>query len=184
MSDASTQEKPARSGLLKKILTATIVVLLIVAAGGGGAWYAMNQVAGNATGAAPAEGGEAPAPKKRSTADPVFLPLETFTVNLADKDQERYAQIGITLELEDSKYIQQFKTLMPVVRDRLLMVLAHKTAEQLLDRSGKEVLAEEIMREAVLPLGVELDDNGRVVSNGSIRINPVRQVLFSNIIIQ
>lgn len=180
MSDAATQEKPARSGLMKKILIATVVAVLVVAAGGGGAWYAVNQMAGDSQAA---EGGE-PAPKKRSNADPVFLALDTFTVNLADKDQERYAQIGITLELEDSKYIQQFKTLMPIVRDRLLMVLAHKTADQLLDRSGKEVLAEEIMREAVLPLGIELDDSGRVVSNGPHRANPVRQVLFSNIIIQ
>lgn len=177
MSDAANPNQPAKSGKMKKILILVIVLVLVLAAGGGGAWYVMSQMGGAA------DSGE-PAPKKSKSAEPVFLPLETFTVNLADKDQDRYAQIGITLELEDSKYINQFKTMMPVVRDRVLMVLAHKTADQLLERSGKEVLAEEIMREAVLPLGIELDDSGKVVSNGPVRINPVRQVLFSNIIIQ
>ncbi|MCK7493223.1 MAG: flagellar basal body-associated FliL family protein [Comamonadaceae bacterium] len=28
------------------------------------------------------------------------MPLDPFTVNLADRDAERYAQVGITLEVE------------------------------------------------------------------------------------
>ena len=30
---------------------------------------------------------------------PAFVPLDPFTVNLADREAERYAQVGITLEL-------------------------------------------------------------------------------------
>jgi flagellar FliL protein len=39
----------------------------------------------------------------------VFVPLEPFTVNLADREAERYAQIGMTLEIEDAKVGDQIK---------------------------------------------------------------------------
>ena len=45
---------------------------------------------------------------------------------------------------------------MPAIRNTILMVLAHKTSTELLDRDGKEKLAAEIMREAVRPLGIEI----------------------------
>ena len=37
------------------------------------------------------------------------------------------------------------------------MILAHKQSSELLERSGKEALAAEIMREAVRPMGIEID---------------------------
>ena len=43
------------------------------------------------------------APKRDPKAVPVFVPLDNFTVNLADREAERYAQIGISLELNDAK---------------------------------------------------------------------------------
>src|SRR5688500_18942656 len=71
---------------------------------------------------------------------PVFLALDPFTFNLADKNVERYAQIGITLELESAETAEKFKAYMPAVRGNILMLLAHKSAEDLLDRAGKERL--------------------------------------------
>src|SRR6185369_12807120 len=78
--------------------------------------------------------------------------------NLADRDAERFAQIGITLELEDPKFADELKAYMPAIRNGVLMVLAHKTSAQMLGRKGKEALAAEIMREAVRPLGIEIDE--------------------------
>ena len=40
-----------------------------------------------------------PAAKHDPKAVPTFVPLDPFTVNLADRDADRYAQIGVTLEL-------------------------------------------------------------------------------------
>ena len=71
---------------------------------------------------------------------PVFVPLDPFTVNLADKESERYAQVGITLEIEDAKFGDQLKLYMPAIRNNILMVLAHKRSSDLLERSGKEKL--------------------------------------------
>ena len=87
---------------------------------------------------------------------PVYLPLDPFIVNLADKDVDRYAQIGITLELESTVFADQVKAYMPAVRNAILLILAQKTSQRPARPRGKEELAEEIMREAVRPMGIEI----------------------------
>jgi flagellar protein FliL len=44
-----------------------------------------------------------PSQARPQGAPPTFVPLDPFTVNLADRDAERYAQVGVTLELDDAK---------------------------------------------------------------------------------
>ena len=85
---------------------------------------------------------------------PTFLPLDPFVVNLADRDADRYAQVGITLELDSPAFADQIKAYMPAIRNAVLMILAQKTSRELLDREGKEQLAAEIQREAVRPMGI------------------------------
>ncbi|WP_204268639.1 flagellar basal body-associated FliL family protein, partial [Enterobacter hormaechei] len=80
-----------------------------------------------------------------------FVPLDPFTVNLADKDVARFAQIGVTLQVEDPHFADQIKAYMPAIRSNVLMVLSHKTAVELLTREGKDKLAKDIMRESVRP---------------------------------
>ena len=87
---------------------------------------------------------------------PTFVPLDPFVVNLADHDSEKYAQIGITLQVDDAHFADQMKTYMPAVRNAILMVLAQKSAKDLMGRTGKEDLADEIMREAVRPMGIDI----------------------------
>ena len=89
---------------------------------------------------------------------PTFVPLDPFTVNLADKEVDRFAQIGITLEVADPKFADQLKAYMPAIRNNVLIVLSHKTSAELLSGEGKEKLAREIRRESVRPMGIELDD--------------------------
>jgi flagellar FliL protein len=150
----------------KKLIIIIAAVLLLAIAGGGGAVFYMKKKAAEAAAAAEAEGdGEDAGAHGKSKKDgkhdashvPTFLPLEPFVVNLADKETDRYAQIGITLEIEDAKTADQLKAYMPAIRNGILMVLAHKTSAELLERKGKEALAAEIMRETVRPLGIEVD---------------------------
>jgi flagellar FliL protein len=134
--------------------------------------------------------------KDAHAAPPTFLPLEPFVVNLADREQERYAQIGITLQVDDPQVAEQLKAYMPAIRNGVLMILAHKTSAELLDREGKLKLADEIMRESVRPLGIELDDEGadeaeahdaRPAKKKKRKApvhNPVEHVHFSSFIIQ
>jgi flagellar FliL protein len=185
----------------KKLIIILAAVLLVVLAGGGAAVFMMKKKA-----AAEAEdsGDEAPvearAKKDEHKSPPVFVPLEPFVVNLADRESERFAQIGVTLQVEDSRFADEIKLYMPAVRNGVLMVLAHKTSRELLERSGKEKLAAEIMREAVRPMGIhitveeeeppadtEVADAGekpKAKKKAPPEHNPVVSVNFSSFIIQ
>lgn len=196
----------------KKLIIIIAAVLLVVLAGGGAAAYFMKQKAAAAEAAAESEDGEeAPAAASEEHKDehklpPVFVPMDPFVVNLADRDAERFAQIGITLQVEDAKFADELKLYMPAVRNGILMVLAHKTSAELLERAGKEKLAAEIMREAVRPMGINIPvddaDGAAVEPDGHADAdsedkpkkkkkkkpapphNPVTSVNFSSFIIQ
>ncbi|MBH9575885.1 flagellar basal body-associated FliL family protein [Inhella proteolytica] len=96
-------------------------------------------------------------PKAKSGTPPVYLPVEPFTVNLTDKEVDRYAQVAVSLEVVDQKTADELKNYMPSIRSGVLMVLAHKSAADLLTKEGKERLQKEIQREALRPLGIEVE---------------------------
>jgi flagellar FliL protein len=190
----------------KKLIIILAAVLALALAGGGAAVVMMKK---KAAAEAEEDGGEqaaAEAKRKEHAAKhpPVFVPLEPFVVNLSDKESDRYAQIGVTLEVEDAKFAEEMKAYMPAIRNGILMVLSHKTSSQLLSREGKVALAKEIMREAVLPLGIEIkdapveqaeaaEDEGDEDEDKPKKkkkkayagpANPVKRVHFSNFIVQ
>ena len=142
----------------KKLVVMMVIALLVVLAGGAGAAFFMKKKAHDAQADEAAEVAVEPASKRDSKHAPTFLPLDPFVVNLADKEAERYAQVGITLEVEDPKFAEDMKAFMPAIRNGILMILAHKTSGELLERSGKERLAGQIQREAARSMGIEVDE--------------------------
>jgi flagellar FliL protein len=192
----------------KKLIVIAAAVLLLAMIGGGAAVFVMKKKAAEAAAAVDAEGEDAPASahdkggKHEALVVPTFLPLEPFVVNLADRDVDRYAQIGITLEVVDAKFAEQMKAYLPAIRNGILMTLAHKTSAELLERKGKEQLAREIMRESVRPMGIEVDEAEPAEAEPEAKPgddaakkkakkkkaptveNPVKRVHFSNFIIQ
>lgn len=161
-----------KKGPKKLIIIIAAVVLLLVVVGGGATYFIMKKNAAAAEAAAAEEGGEGAAEdgggkeasktakhgKDEHAAPPAFVPLEPFVVNLADRDAERFAQIGITLQVDDPKLADQFKVYMPAIRNSVLMILSHKTSEELLTQEGKEKLASEIRREAARAMGYEVEE--------------------------
>lgn len=203
---AAADAAPAPAKGKKKLLIIIIAaVVLLAAAGGGAAFFLMKKKP--VDGEEDDESGQAAPAKTAVKHDPknppVFVPLDPFTVNLADREAERYAQVGITLEISDAKLGDQIKTLMPAIRHRILMALADKTAAQLADRDGKTKLANEVARETSRVLGAEVpddaaeakaDDDEDAPAKGKKKPKPkkkkaapelpVRAVHFSNFIIQ
>ena len=162
---AAADAAPPASGGKKKLIIIIVAVLLVVLLGGGAAFFLLKKKPAEGEegedGHAKAEAAE-PAPKPKAKRDPnfkpVFVPLDPFTVNLADKESERYAQIGVTLEIDDIKTEADLKLYMPAIRNNILMVLSHKTAAQLLTREGKEKLAQSILYASVRPLGYDIEE--------------------------
>jgi flagellar FliL protein len=123
--------KPAPKKRGKLVLIGSIVVLL--AAGGGGGFYFMQSAHSNS-------GPVAPPPKPA-----LFVPLETFTVNLlSDPAQMQFLQTGVTLKVSEKSWAELVKDHLPEVRNRVLMVLSAKRGSELLSASGKEKLAAEL----------------------------------------
>lgn len=181
--------QPPGRGKKKLILIAAAATLvLLLAAGGGAAWWMLKDKAqvdedaelAEADPAAQEEAHEKAKEKAKKKEDrkqtPVFLPLDMFTVNLADREAERYAQVGITLEVADAKTSDTLKAYMPAVRNDILMLLAHKKAAELQERAGKLALAREIRRAAMKPLDADETDPDEDAA--------VRAVHFSSFIIQ
>ncbi len=161
----------ASKGGKKKLIIIIAAVLVLVLGGGGAAFMLLKKKPaegeedggdGQARPKASAKAEPAEPVKQLQRRDPknppVFVPLDPFTVNLADKESERFAQVGVTLEIENAKAGEEIKLYMPAIRNNILMVLSHKTAAQLMTREGKEKLARSIQYAALRPLGFDIDD--------------------------
>ncbi len=189
-SAAEPAKKPAKSK--KLVIIGAVVVFLLVVVGAGAAWFLSQRHADE-------DDGEGGTPTKASTpaVAPTFLPIDTLVVNLADNGGERFAQIGITLELDDTKTADLVKQHMPSIRNSIIMLASQRTSDELLSRDGKEKLAVDIHREVSRPLGFDVpaakgrsdaqnNDEGDAPPPRSRKAaaNPVRRVLFSGFIIQ
>jgi flagellar FliL protein len=187
---AAEEVKPAKPKS-KKMLMIVGLAVLVLALGGGGAWYFMQKNAHQDE----ADGEEAPAAAAahaKAKTPPTFLPLENMVVNLADPGGERMAQIGITIELSDAHAADQVKVYLPAIRSGILMLISQRTSVDLLQREGKEKLAEDIKAEVARPLGFGDDAHAEKpakkgagkVKKAAAEANPVQNVLFSSFIVQ
>ncbi|CAI0750296.1 flagellar basal body-associated protein FliL [Serratia rubidaea] len=131
----------------KRPLLVILLLLITVAACGaaGYSWWLLQQKD---------HGGSAAAAKPQPPAAPVFMPLDTFTVNLMtpDNDPDRVLYIGLTLRLPDEATRRQMNDFLPEVRSRLLMLLSRQEAAQLANEQGKQQLVAQIKQVLSPPL--------------------------------
>ena len=205
MATATPTDKPENAAEPKKskkklfLILGVVAVLVLGLAGGGAFFYMKKKAAAEAEALAEAEADGTAAPKlaKRDRkAKSAFVALDTFTVNLADRDADRYAQVQLSLELNDEGATQLVKNFMPVIRNNILLVLSHKKAAELLEKDGKIKLSEEIKVEVARALGMEPPetDSQSAATMGTAAkgkpkaatedFSPVVGVHFSNFIIQ
>ena len=134
---ATSGNKPKR----RKLVPIVLAVLIASGAGGGGWFYLQHKNAQAKT-----------APKAEKEKPPLFLPIDQFTVNLSGQGGDHFLQIAFTLQVADAKVIDELKQQMPIIRSRLLLLLASKTAEELSLTAGKQKLMGELLAEARTPL--------------------------------
>ena len=205
---AAPAEGEAAPKSKKKLIIIIVAALLVLVLGGGGAAFFMMKSHADAEAAAeegddgghaePAKKAKKPEPKKEEhKGPPTFVPLDPFVVNLTDKDVERYAQVGINLQVDDPKVAEEMKGYMPAIRNAVLMILAHKSADDILSTEGKQKLAEEIRRDAARAMGYEIEDpeeeepeeetSSKKKKKKKKKVesyNPIVQVHYSNFIVQ
>lgn len=140
MSDAkkdAAADSPKAGGGKKKMIVIALAAIVLLGGGGGGAWWFLGR--GGAD-----EAAQAAKEEEKRKATRAFVTLDPFVVNLADAGSDRYAQIGVVLEVEGKEANQKVTDRMPAVRNQILLLISSKQAQDLMSREGKEKLADEI----------------------------------------
>jgi len=152
MSDAAKSTEAAPKKGKKGLIIGALVGVLLLGGGGGAAWFMMRGEPDEKAAAAAAEA------KRKATR--AFVTLDPFVVNLADRENERFVQVGVVLEVEGKDANKQITDRMPAVRNEILLLLSSKRAADLNSREGKERLAEEIAIAAAGPIGWSVPGKG------------------------
>lgn len=189
--NAANPAAPAKPKSKKRlfILIGAVVLALITA---GGAFYILKK---NTTTEEESEEAYYSSRDDRASRlpPPSFVPLESMVVNLADPGGNRFAQLGITLQVEDAKTAEEMKVYMPSIRSTILMLISQRTSENMLQMEGKSKLSADIVREVSLLMDFPLPTSDEVNSERSVRPvkktrvtkrNPLQAVLFSSFIVQ
>lgn len=103
---------------------------------------------------------------------PVFVQIDSFTVNLQQENADQYLQIGMSLQVPSDEQVELIKLNMPKVRNRILLLLSSKKSSELNTGEGKRQLALEIVAQVNLPFAEKAP------------LQEVSDVLFTSFIIQ
>lgn len=148
-----------------KLIIIIFVALLLLASIGGAAYFFLikkpeDPVAQQAT-------------KIKEPKAPIFVQLDSFTVNLltTPTDDPQFLQVGISLQLLQEKSTEQLKQRLPHVKNQILMLLTNSKASEIVTLEGKEQLIGKIVTQIneLYKLGDE---------------NPVVGAFFTSFIIQ
>ncbi|MCC6163555.1 MAG: flagellar basal body-associated FliL family protein [Acidobacteria bacterium] len=150
----SNAAKPGDAPAKKKSKLPLIVglVALLAGGGGGGYWYLSKQKA-EAAGHEATDDHEAPAEKAhkgtgKDAASGALLPLDVFTVNLADQQAQRFLRTNVQLVIDGDAHVvkELLEEKLPVARARsaVLDLLASQTASVIATAEGKDALKKAI----------------------------------------
>jgi flagellar FliL protein len=123
----------------KLIIIAAVVVAL---AAGAGVFFMKSK-----------KGDHAEEAKVEVHAEPKFIPLEAFTVNLQKEEADQFLQTSITLKVMDPLLEEKIKALLPEIRSKINLLLSSKRPSEISTVPGKKRLAAEIAFEANNVLG-------------------------------
>lgn len=129
----------------KILILLTGLVLLIMMGMGVGLFLMWNKLSNlNTTGTSSGDQQAENPSSVQTVMGPVFS-LDTFIVNLADKDGNRYLRVTMDLELSDGLAAEELEKRLPKIRDSILMILPAKRFEDISSAEGKILLRNEII---------------------------------------
>lgn len=178
--------------LNKKWLLLVAAAVLVIGMGGAGLYvYKAN------TAVAMEDDDDGEQPKKvQSKEPPVYVPLENLIVNLSDPGAARMLQLGITVVVDNGNTQEKIKQFLPSIRSNILMLTTQYTSDDILSRDGKEKLRKEIGEAIRTSIGAQTlaksrskkaeaeDDEGSVKEPSKPKSNAIRDILFTDLIVQ
>jgi flagellar FliL protein len=172
---------PAEAGKKKgkgKLLIILVAVLVLGLGGGAAAYFLVGRNAEKDAAAKKGDGhgdeGEHGAEGEHGEAgdpahEPAVIALPTFTVNLADQDEQRYLRTTLSLVVNDVEKAASLSeggdhkpagepVRIAMARSAILELLATQTAEKLLTAEGKTALKKEIAERASKAFRFKVND--------------------------
>lgn len=158
--DPKQEVAPVKSN--KKLIIMIAAAAVVVLVGGGAAWFFMQ----------PNKAEHKEVKHHEEAKAPVYMTLETFTVNLQPDPGEQYLQAEMSLQIADAHEEENIKSHMPLIRNRILMVLSAKKSSEISTPEGKAALVKTLVTELNKPFA----------AGGEAQT--VSDVLFTSFIIQ
>ncbi|MFV9682836.1 flagellar basal body-associated protein FliL [Pseudomonas sp. NY15367] len=160
--------QPAGKSKLKLIMLIVVGLLLAVGLSIGGTWFILSK--GDKHEEAKPEEAAAAAPARQPAIYQDLMPA--FVVNFNYQNRTRYLQVSMALMSRDAAGMEKLKVHMPVLRNRLVMLLSGQDFAALQTPLGKEMLLQQALA-SVQELAQK--ETGSTV---------VEQVLFTNFVLQ
>lgn len=137
---------------LARLMKTGLLVLFIIAASVGATLFYSWQQSSPPAWLAWTEKGQsvqaAPAPHQppvaQVSAKPIFAPLDPFTVTLNENSRSRILYVGITLRVQDDGSRAMLMEYMPMVRDRVLKILAEQHPTYIQTSEGRQALVTQL----------------------------------------
>lgn len=153
-------------GKLKLIILLVLGLLLAVGLSIGGTWFVLSK----GDQAEPAEAASSAAPVRQAALYQELMPA--FVVNFNYQGRTRYLQLSMALMSRDAAAMDKLKVHMPVLRNRLVMLLAGQDFAALRTPLGKEMLLQQAL--------ASVQELAQQETGGTV----VEQVLFTNFVLQ
>ncbi|EHY76213.1 MULTISPECIES: flagellar basal body-associated protein FliL [Stutzerimonas stutzeri subgroup] len=158
----------AGKGRLKLIIVIVVAMLVAVGLSVGGTLYFMGK--GEGLDSDKTEEAQTAVPGKQPAIYEVLMPA--FVVNFNYKGRQRYMQVSIALMTRDQAALDALKVHMPLLRNRLVMLLSSQDFEALRTPVGKEMLRQQATASV------------QELAQKEIGKLAIEQVLFTNFVLQ
>lgn len=148
LTNAEGQGMFSGPGGKKKLILVILAVVLLL--GGGGGYYIWNK---NAEDARQKQAELEATPEfqlrkqlqlRKENKPPRFVKMDEFTVNLPGRGGEHYLQTNIVLRTGSAETEALIQKFLPVVRDKVILVLSSRPMAELSTVEGKNALAKEV----------------------------------------
>lgn len=166
---SATDGQGAGTGRLKLIVLIVLALLLAVGLSIGGTWFILSKKGGAEEKGAQVASGASAALRQPALYQEL---APAFVANFTHEGRARYLQVSIALMGRDSAGMEALKLHMPVLRNRLVMLLSSQDFAVLQTPLGKEMLQQQALA-SVQELAQK--ETGSAV---------VEQLLFTNFVLQ
>lgn len=165
-------QKEKSGGGKKKLIILIVVGLLVIGGAVGGTLFMLGFFESDGTEEV-LEGESAEGPVIDKPAAAVYFPIKpAFVVNFQSRGRQRFLQTEVILMTRDPSMFSGLQTHLPLIKNRLVMLLGGQVYEELQTNEGKELLRQQV-------LGAVNEIMEQEVGSANIE-----QVLFSDFVMQ